>query len=83
MRRARKGTGVARSVSIEFAACPLVGQVVLLFSQLQAQAFRPYRPQGFVQLPGESFPLKEGILNDCMRLCVAEGRLDGVYGSAL
>ena len=81
--KSRKGTGVARSVSIEFAACPLVGQVVLLFSQLQAQAFRPYRPQGFVQLPGESFPLKEGILNDCMQLCVAEGRLDGVYGSVL
>ena len=44
--KSRKGTGVAWSVSIEFAACPLVGQVVLLFSQLQAQAFRPSRPQG-------------------------------------
>jgi hypothetical protein len=81
--KSQKGTGVARSLGIEFAACPLVGQVVLLFSQLQAAAFRPSLPQGFVQLPGEAFPLKEGILNDCMQLCVAEAGLDGMYGPAL
>lgn len=78
-----KGSGVARSLSIDFSFCPLVKQVVVIFAEMQAALFQPAQPRGFLQLPGEVFPLKEGILNACMQQCVAAVRLDGVYGSAL
>jgi len=81
--KTRKGSGVARSISIDFAACRLMEQVVLQFSKMQATMFQPAQPQGFLQLLGQAFPLKEGILNDCMQLCVATVGLDSVYGPAL
>ena len=80
----RKGAGIARSIAVSIVDCPLVGQVVLRYVQLQAAAFGPtHQPRGFVQLPGEPFPLREGILNTCLQQCVAAVALDGVYGPAL
>lgn len=81
--KTRKGSGVARSLGIELLLCPLLGQAVLAFSQKQAAAFGTASPQGFIQLPGEPFPLKEGILNTCMHLCVEATHLVGIYGPAL
>jgi hypothetical protein len=78
-----KGSGVARQISIDISLCPLVGQVVLHFVQLQQAALAEQPCKGFFQLPGEAFPLAEGILHQCVSLCVAATGLDGVYGSAL
>jgi hypothetical protein len=62
----RKGAGIARSIAVSIVDCPLVGQVVLRFVQLQAAAFGPtHQPRGFVQLPGEPFPLRVSSTHAC------------------
>lgn len=81
--KTRKGSGIARSVSILCADCVLVGQLVHKFLAMQLQSFSGAPFQGFLQLPGESFPLSEGILNKCMQQCVAAAGLSGLYGASL
>lgn len=81
--KTRKGSGVARSVSIQFDDCALFGQVLQHFLQLQSVAFAGSVISGLFQLPGESFPLSEGVLNACMQQCVESVHLAGLDGSAL
>lgn len=81
--KTRKGAGVARSLTISFPDCQFIGQVLHRFFQFRQEAFGASTPQGFLQLPGENFPLKEGILHHCMQQCVAAVHLTGVYGAAL
>jgi hypothetical protein len=50
---------------------------------MQLQSFAGVPFNGFLQLPGEKFPLSEGVLNSCMQQCVAAVGLQGAYGSAL
>ena len=84
MRRPRKvSSGVARSVSVQCSDCPLLGQVICKFQQLQQQAFAGSPFTGFLQLPGEVFPLAEGVLNVCMQQCISTARLSGPYAAAL
>ena len=64
--KTRKGAGIARSIAVSIVDCPLVGQVVLRNVQRQAAAFGPTRqPRGFVQLPGEPFPLRVSSTHAC------------------
>jgi hypothetical protein len=74
-----KGAGIARSIAISIADCPVVGQVCAaagssLWPHSSASGLRA-APRGALSL--------EGILNTCLQQCVAAVALDGVYGPAL
>jgi hypothetical protein len=81
--KTRKGSGLARSISINCADCGLVGQVLHKFQAMQLHSFAGSPFVGFLQLPGESFPLAEGVLNRCMQQCVMAADLGCIYGASL
>ena len=72
--KTRKGSGVARSVPVEWGLCPAAGRLVQRWVLLREHAWSRSQGgglcQGFFQLPGEPFPLREGVLCSCVQQCV-------------
>jgi hypothetical protein len=72
--KTRKGSGVARAILVEWGLAPQVGRLLHHWVRVQGQAWAAAGTgpcQGFFQLPGESFPLQEGVLCACVQQCVA------------
>jgi hypothetical protein len=85
--KTRKGSGVARPVPVDWAAWPQLGELLRYWQRLREQVWvsAPGHRRGFLQLPGEPFPLQEGILDACMSVCVraagfSPAQAEGLHG---
>jgi hypothetical protein len=71
--KTQKGSGVARAIPVDWALFPEVGRLLQRWLLMQGQAWAAAGAgpsHGFFQLPGERFPLQEGVLCQCVQLCV-------------
>jgi hypothetical protein len=84
--KTQKGSGVSRVIPLSWEACPQVGQLLQYWQRLQARVWAaagPAQPAGFLQLPGDPFPLREGILDACVKQCAALAGLSSAEAQGL